>query len=137
MKVRPYLLALVLFVFCLLYDLIVWGSVPLLPDVGSAIADSARREAPLATTYIALGGVLDNTVPVLGSVGASILETAWSEGFARIREDPGVAMDLVFGNRWNFSHGWLKAMYWAAPILLAITAILWLRKPKPVRTLQR
>jgi hypothetical protein len=137
MKVRLYLFALVLFAFCLFYDLVVWGSVRLLPDVGAAIADSARREAPLATAYIAIGGVLDAWVPPLGSFGASVLETAWGEGFARIREDPGVAMDLIFSSRWNVAHGWLKTMYWAAPVLLVVTLILWLRKPKPVRTLRR
>jgi hypothetical protein len=137
MKVRLYLLALVVFVLCLLYDLVVWGGVRRLPDVGSAIADSARREAPLATTYIAIGSVLDGWVPPLGSFGASILETAWGEGFARIRENPGVAMDLLFHNRWNVAHGWLKTMYWAAPVMLVVTLLLWLRKPKTVRTLRR
>jgi hypothetical protein len=137
MKVRLYPFALVLFVFCLFYDLVVWGSVRLLPEVGSAIADSALREAPLATTYIAIGGVLDGLVPTLGSFGASVLETAWGDGFARIRENPGVAMDLVFRNRWNVAHGWLTMMYWAAPILLVLTLVLWLRKPKAVQTLRR
>jgi hypothetical protein len=137
MKARPHVFALVLFVLCLLYDLVVWGSVRLLPEVGSAIADSARREAPLATAYIAVGGVLDGMVPALGSFGESILSAAWGDGFARIREDPGVAMDLIFSSRWNVAHGWLKVMYWAAPILLVVTLILWLRKPKPLRTLRR
>jgi hypothetical protein len=137
MKARLHVFALVLFVFCLLYDLVVWGSVRLLPEVGSAIADSAHREAPLATAYIVVGGVLDGMLPSLGSFGESVLSAAWGEGFARIREDPGVAMDLIFSSRWNVAHGWLKTMYWATPVLLVVTLILWLRKPKPVRTLRR
>jgi hypothetical protein len=137
MKVRLYLFALVLFVFSMLYDLVVWGSVRLLPDIGPAIAESAHREAPLAMTYIAIGSVIDGWVPALGSFGVSVLETAWGDGLARMHEDPGVAMDLIFHNRWNVSHGWLKTMYWAAPVLLVLTLILWLRKPKAVRALRR
>jgi hypothetical protein len=46
-------------------------------------------------------------------------------------------MDLLFHNRWNVAHGWLKTMYWAAPVMLVVTLLLWLRKPKTVRTLRR
>ena len=137
MKSRLHVIALVLFAICFLYDLVVWGAVSQLPDVGAGIADSAHREAPLATTYIALGGMLDAAVPSLGRFGADRLTDAFSEGFERIRADPTVAMDLIFGTTWNGAHSWVKSMYWAAPILFVIMAILWLRKPKQVRTIRR
>jgi len=60
-----------------------------------------------------------------------------SEGFDRIREDPTVAMDLIFGPTWNPTHRLIKAMYWGAPIMLLVSAILWVRRPKPVHAFRR
>jgi len=137
MKSRLHVIALVLFVLCLLYDLVVWGSVRVLPDVGPGIAESARREAPLAATYITLGDLIDSAVPSLQAFGSDRLTDAFGEGFERIRADPTVAMDLIFGTTWNASHRWIKTMYWAAPVLLLLTLILWLRRPKAVHMVRR
>lgn len=137
MKARLHLFALSLFFVAVIYDLIVWGAVPALDEVGASIAGSARREAPLAATYIALGAPLDEAVPLLQSLGRERLTTALSESFERIREDKTVAMDLVLGPASNHQHRWIKVMYWAPPCLLLLTFVLWLRRPKPVRTLAR
>ena len=137
MKNRLHVVALVLFVLCFLYDLIVWGGVESLPEVGAGIADSARREAPLAATYIALGGMLDSALPALKSYGSASAADAFGEGFERIRSDPTVAMDLIFGTTWNSVHSWVKTMYWAAPLLLLVTIVLWLRRPKAVHMMRR
>ena len=137
MKNRLHVIALVLFVLCFLYNLVVWGSVRVLPEVGPSIADSARREAPLATTYITLGDILDSAVPSLQAFGSERLTAAFGEGFERIRADPTVAMDLIFDTTWNASHRWIKTMYWAAPVLLLLTLILWVRRPKAVHMVRR
>ncbi|GAA0722896.1 hypothetical protein [Dokdonella soli] len=137
MKRRLHLIALVLFVLSLLYDIVVWGALPALPEVGASIADSARREAPLATTYIALGSGLDGAVPLLQSFGEKRLSDAFGESFARIRGDSTVAMDLIFNTTWNLQHRWLKTMYWAAPFFLVLAVILWTRRPKQVRVFGR
>jgi len=137
MKFRAHVVALVLFAVCFLYDLVVWGSVSALPEVGEGIADSARREAPLATTYIALGDMLDSAVPALRDYGSARLTDGFSEGFERIRADPTVAMDLIFGPSWNATHSWIKTTYWAAPVLLLIALVLWVRRPKKISVLRR
>jgi hypothetical protein len=137
MKSQLHVIALVLFAICFLYDLVVWGGVPALPDVGTGIADSAHREAPLATAYIAIGTPLDAAVAPLRDYGTARLTDAFGEGFERIRTDPSVAMDLIFSSTWNATHRWIKAMYWGAPIMLLVTAILWFRRPKPVHPLRR
>jgi len=137
MKNRLHVIALVLFVVCFLYDLVVWGGVSALPDVGPGIADSARREAPLAATYITIGEMLDSAVPALQSFGAARLTDAFGEGFERIRADPTVAMDLIFNTTWNAAHSWIKAMYWAAPVLLLLTLVLWVRRPKTLHVIRR
>ena len=137
MKNRLHLIALALFVLCFLYDIVVWGGVRALPDVGPAIADSAQREAPLAATYIAIGGAVDSALPALGAFGSARLADAFADGFERIRADPTVAMDLIFSSTWNASHSWIKLMYWATPILLLLSLILWVRRPKQLRVLRR
>jgi hypothetical protein len=137
MKNRLHVIALVLFVLCFLYDIVVWGGVHSLPDVGSAIAESARREAPLAATYIAIGSIVDSALPSLAAFGSARLADAFGDGFERIRADPTVAMDLIFSSSWNAAHSWIKLMYWATPILLLLAVILWVRRPRQVRVLRR
>lgn len=137
MKRRLYMIALALFVVSLLYDLVVWGSLPLLPEVGASIVDSAGREAPIATTFIALGSHLDAAMPALQAFGQQRLTAAIGEGFERIRGDSTVAMDLIFNTTWNAQHRWLKTMYWAPLFFLLLTLVFWVRRPKRVRTLGR
>lgn len=137
MKRRLHLIAIAVFFLSLLYDVVVWGAMPLLPEVGSAIAESAHREAPLAATYILLGSPIDRAVPALQSFGEWRLVAALSEGFERIRADNTVAMDLIFNTTWNGQHRWLKLMYWAPVVLLLLAVVLWTRKPRQVRALGR
>jgi len=137
MKNRLHVFAAIIFAISFLYDIVVWGSVNELPDVGSGIADSARREAPLATTYIAIGGVVDSVFPALGAFGSAQLSSAWSDGFERMRTDSAVAMDLVLGPTWNATHQWVKTMYWAAPVFLVLSVILWVRRPKQLKVVRR
>jgi hypothetical protein len=137
LKNRLHVIALVLFVSSLLYDVVVWGGVRALGDIGVAITESARREAPLAATYIAVGQVVDGAMPSLGEFGGERLADALGGGFERIRDDPAIAMDLTFGSTLNASHTWLRTMYWAPPALLLLTFVLWVRRPKPVRVLRR
>lgn len=137
MKRHLHWVALALFLVTLVYDALVWGALPLLPEVGAAIADSAHRQAPLASTYIALGRPVDGAVPLLQSFGEVRLVNALSDGFPRIREDAAVAMDLIFGTTWNSHHRWLKTMYWAPPLFLLLGLVLWVLRPRRVRALAR
>ncbi|MEO5624685.1 MAG: hypothetical protein ABIQ70_01595 [Dokdonella sp.] len=137
MKRRLYVIALALFFASLVYDFVVWGSLPLLPEVGTSIVDSAGREAPVATTYIVIGSHIDAAVPALQAFGQRHLTAAIGEGFERIRGDSTVAMDLIFNTTWNAQHRWLKTMYWAPLFFLLLTLVFWARRPKQVRTLGR
>lgn len=135
MRRNLHLIALVLFLLSLGYNLLVWGAVPLLPGVGDAIAGSARREAPLVATYIALGSPIDAAVPALQAFGERRLTAALGEGFERIGADSTVAMDLIFSSTWNVQHRWLKTMFWLTPLLLLVTFVLWLKRPRKVHAL--
>jgi hypothetical protein len=129
--------ALVLFALSLLYDLVVWGALPLVPEVGEDIVASANREAPLAATYILLGSPLDSAFPSLQAFGEARLTAALSEGFPRIKADSTVAIDLIFNTTWNAQHSWLKMVYWMPPLMLVLAAIFWWRRPRKVATFGR
>jgi hypothetical protein len=133
-------LALVTFVLFLLafgYDLVVWGAAAALPDIGPGIVLSANHEAPLAATYIGLGRPLDAAFPALQAFGLARLDGALGEGYERIKEDPHVAVDLIFNTTWNNQHRWIKTVYWAAPLLLLLSIVLWLLRPKAVKMMGR
>jgi hypothetical protein len=132
MRRRLHWIASGLFLIVLLADLVMWGAVPALPDVGVAIERSASREALLASTYISIGSRINELMPSLASTGESMVTSAISPAFQRISEDPGVAMDLILNASYNRAHAWLKFSYWAAPVLLVLSLLLWVRKPKQV-----
>lgn len=122
-----------LFLLVLGYDFVVWGAASRLPDeVGKHLLNSAQREGPLAYFYMRVGGALDEAVPALDAWGRAHASAALEEGAARIKEDPAVAMDLVFSQTWNGHHATLKFCHWAAPVLALLSIVFWLRRPKKV-----
>ena len=136
MRRHLHTIALALLGLTLFFDLVLWGAVPDLPEVGAKIAHSAHSEAILASTYMLLGGYLDGAVSSLHTFGLNMMTDALSPGFARIIEDPNVAMDLILNSTFNRSHGWVKTLYWASPILLVIFAILFAFRPKQVKLIR-
>lgn len=137
MRSRVHVLSLVLFAASLLYNAVVWGGAHFLGDIGASLVESAQREAPLAATYIAIGGVIDGVLPALGEFGGSRLTDALGPGFEQLRADPATGMAIVFGTTWNVSHTWLKTMYWSTPVFLLLACVSWVRRPKQVKTLRR
>lgn len=125
-------MAIGLFLLCFAYDLVTWGAVRALPDVGAGIADAAARESLLASTYIFLGQPVDKTVPGLRTFGVSELTSTLAGGLPQLREQPVASMDLIFGDTWSVAHWRLKLLYWAAPVLLLVVASLRWFRPKPI-----
>jgi hypothetical protein len=132
MMKRLHWVLLILFVWALAYDLVVWGAAGRLPDLGDKLRVSAQRNALLATMYMAGGGALVAAVPALENWGAERAQTAFESGIPRIKDDPNVAMDLIFSQTWNSTHATLKFMYWAAPVLGLLALVAWARRPKKV-----
>jgi hypothetical protein len=127
------IIGFVLFALVFLFDLVVYGGLAEIPEIGPIVQRAAVREAPLVLSYMTLGSWLDEKIPALGVWGESYAMEALQEGFERIRHDPTVAIDLIFSNSWNSKHGWIKFYHWAAPVLLILSLILWARRPKVVR----
>ena len=128
---------LLLFAWALAYDLTVWGAISHLPDVGGKLHLSAQRNALLASMYMAGGDALDTEVPFLDDWGTQRAQTALADGIPRMKDDPNVAMDLIFSKNWNSTHAFIKVMYWAAPALGLAFLIAWTRRPKKVRLIGR
>jgi hypothetical protein len=132
MKKHLHWVSFLLFAWALGYDLVVWGGAAHLADVGDKLRVSAQRNALLGTIYITAGDALDNAVPFLDDWGKQRAQTALEAGIPRIKDDPNVAMDLIFSQTWNATHGVLKFAYWAAPVLGFITLVLFARRPKKI-----
>lgn len=136
MRRHLHTIALVLLIGVLFLDLVFWGAVPDLPEVGPKITQSAHSEAILASTYIYAGGFVDAAVSSLASFGASVMTDALGPGFAQIIEQPILAMDTVLSPTFNRTHRWVKTLYWAPPILFVIYIVLWLVRPKNLKLIK-
>ncbi len=136
MKRHLHTIALILLGLVLFLDLVFWGAVPNLPEVGEKIARSANSEAILASTYIFLGGFIDGAVSSLGNFGASVMTDALGQAFPQIIEHPNLAMDTIMSSTFNSTHRWVKTLYWAPPILFVVYFVLWLLRPKNVKLIK-
>jgi len=129
--------ALLLLVLALSFDFTVWGGAARLPDVGPLLLRSAQREAPVVRFYMFVGQPLDALLPAADRFGQGHAMAAFSDGFQRIRDEPSIAMDLVFSNSWNSTHATIKTVFWATPALALLWFVLWLRRPKKVNLMSR
>ena len=133
MKGRLHVISGLLFALVLLFDLAVWGGVKDIPHVGPKITETARTQAPLAFTYIALGELLDAYAPALGRFGTDYATQAFEPGFERINEDPNMAIVALFERLWNRELAVVRFAYWPAPVLLALFLLAWWMRPRKVR----
>lgn len=125
-------IALVLLVISIFFDLVLWGAVADLEAVGPLIEQSAHNEAFLASMYIGAGGVLDGAISSLGAFGSAVMKDGLSDAFPAMIDAPNLAMDLIFGASYNGTHGWIKLLYWAPPVLFVLYLVLWFFRPKKV-----
>ena len=137
MRKHLHKIALFLFLLAFLVNLMIWGAVPDLPDIGEHMVNSAHAEAILASTYIALGTPLDAVVGLLHGIGTSWMTQATTPMLEQILSEPNLAMDLTLSGSANGALGWVRTFYWAPPILLVIFLILWATKPKVVSLIRK
>lgn len=124
-------------VLTVFYDLAVWGALADMAEVGDKLRLSARRQAFLATVYMAGGEVLDRRLPPLRDWGAARVESALAQSLPRIRQDPYVAMDVILGSTQNGAQALLQFCYFAAPITALLALLAWAGRPKKVHLLGR
>jgi hypothetical protein len=122
----------VLFVASLLYDAVIWGALPSLPDIGRDLRTVMHGRALLADTYTAIGRPIDAAVPTLLDYGTTRLERAFEIIRPQMLEHIELAPDLVFGPVTNTMHRWIRISYWFPPVLLVATLLAWVTRPRKV-----
>lgn len=130
MKGKLHIVSGLLLLLVLGFDLVVWGGVRDIPEVGTKITETARTQAPLAYTYIVLGELLDGAVPALGRYGTDYASRAFAPAVERIQADPNLAIVALFEGTLNSTHATLRLAYWLAPVLLAVFLVAWWRRPR-------
>ena len=126
MRFRFYALFGILFLFCLVIDVLTFGGLAQNGAVGSAVAASARAEAPLVHTYIVLGRPIAMSIPVAGTAGQSIADAAFGDAYPPILATPDAAVDLLFSASMGPLRALLMLCYWGAPLFLVLTITAWL-----------
>ena len=137
MRKHLHKIAFVLLLIALMIDLVIWGAVPDLPDIGGHMAKSAHAEAILASTYMAVGTPLDAAVGSFHGIGTSLMTAAMEPLREQIVAEPNLAMDLTLSGQANGALGWVRTFYWAPSILLVLFLILWATKPKVVSLIRK
>lgn len=135
MRKYLHLIATALFVLALLWQCLFWGGASTLPDTGPIVRRSALREAPLVAGLLVVGELLGKTVPALGDLGRGWADKALGAVAERLKADPDVAMDLIFGESLNSTQRIATRGVYALPVLLLLAVIAWLRRPCQVRML--
>lgn len=133
MRKYLHLIATVLFVLALLWQCLFWGGASTLPEIGEAVRRSAMREAPLVAALMVSGETLAKAVPALGDLGRGWAGPALLPAAERLKADPDVAMDLIFGESLTSSQRFATRGVYALPILLLIAIVAWMRRPRQVR----
>jgi hypothetical protein len=105
-------------------------------EIGSAFRLSIKHNSPFIESYVWLGDLLRG-LPGLAGWGDSTANEAAEPLVDRIRQHPRGAAAVFFGEPQSAAHG---RMLWAQrmlPFFVVITAVLWLRRQKPVHMRQR
>jgi len=135
MRKYLHLIATALFVLALLWQCLFWGGASTLPETGPIVRRSAMREAPLVAGLLVAGEMLGKAVPALGDLGRSWADKALGPAAERLKADPDVAMDFIFGESLNSTQRLATRGVYALPVLLLLAVIAWLRRPRQVRML--
>lgn len=136
MRIRMHALFGILFLLCLIVDVLVFGGLAQETSIGTAIAGSARAQAPIAHTYIVIGNPIVAAVPFLQTAGQAMADSAFGDAYPAISATPDAAIDLLFSE----SRGPLRALfllcYWGAPLLLLATVLAWLFRTRPTHLIK-
>jgi len=125
---RKYGMLLTLFVLCLAFDAWLYGSLAREPDVGPAIASSARANAPLLHTYIVLGEPL---AVHTGALGQRVADAAFADAYPSIIASPATAASQLFTQSRGPLRGLLLVLYWGTPLLLVLALAAWVLRSRP------
>ena len=125
MRFRFYALFGFLFLLCFVIDVLTFGGLVREPGIGTAIARSARAEAPLVHTYVVVGMPIATAIPGASTAGQSIADAAFGDAYPQILATPDAAVALLFSASIGPLRALLMLCYWGAPVLLLLTILAW------------
>lgn len=125
---RKYAVLFTLFVLCLAFDAWLYGSLAREPEIGAALASSARANAPLLHTYIVLGEPL---AAYTGASGQHAADAAFADAYPSIVASPATAASQLFTESRGPLRGLLVVLYWATPALLVLALAAWVLRSRP------
>jgi hypothetical protein len=134
MRWRKYRVLFTLFVLCLAFDAWLYGSLAREPEIGPAIASSARANAPLLHTYIVLGEPL---AAYTGASGQRVADTAFADAYPSIVASPATAASQVFTQSRGPLRGLLLVLYWVTPLLLVLALAAWVLRSRQTHLMGR
>lgn len=130
MKRKLHVVAGLLFLTALLYDLFLWGGLARSPGLGPPVMEAARREVSLAGFYLPLG----KRAVELAGVGDAAVDLAASQFGAlehRLLQNRPALLDTLLS---SLPIG-VAIGYYGAPLLLLAFAFLWWRRPRVVHSM--
>lgn len=131
MKGKAYLVAGILFLLTLAYDLFLWGGLSRTAALGPLVTQGAQREVSLAGIYLPVGRLLLDAVG-LGPQARDFAQARFASLEPRLLANPAAAMDtLVSGLPAS-----VRLPYYGAPVLLLLFAVLFWRRPRVVHTIR-
>lgn len=134
MRWRKYRVLFTLFVLCLAFDAWLYGSLAREPEIGPAIASSARANAPLLHTYIVLGEPL---AAYTGASGQRVADVAFGDAYPSITASPATAASQLFNQSRGPWRGLLVVVYWATPLLLVLALASWVLRSRQTHLMGR
>lgn len=133
MKVRAWAIGGVLALLCLVFSMLsVGGAAQVQPAVGA----QARAESPLAQTYIVLDRHASALVPAIGRLSRSLADACFGDTWAAIEADPEIGLHLLLTTSRGSLATLARTCYWATPVLLLLSLILYFLRPKPVHLIR-
>lgn len=129
---RLHLIAAIVFVLMLGYDLHLWGGLARHPQLGTALQKASRNDISLGSLYLQAGAPLLDMAGMGSSAAQSATDT-FGPLLASIANNPAAAMDnlqreMPFGPKFS---------YYGAPLMLLATLVLWWRRPREVHMIGR
>ena len=118
----------VLAVLLMAQNLFLWGGVAVTPQVGDRIMDQASLQSPVAWTYLVFGKQTVNPFGLADSARAYAAEH-FSSVYPEVALDEHTALDRLLAAQ----SALLRLSYWGGLILLLLSIVLQLIKPKRVR----
>lgn len=133
MRKYAHLVLIALFLLVVFWQSLFWGGAAALPDLGPIVRRSAMREAPLVATFVFVGEGVGKLAPPLRELGQGWADRALAPAKERLLADPDVAMDFIFNQSFNATQRTATRGVYAAPLLLVLAVIAYLRRPRQVR----